>query len=74
MKREAKRGKTFEAPKQIYDRARKGVAPTVPGVGQPYETSPNPEATIDTTKCAPKECAEKILEEILRFKDKEKSD
>jgi adenylylsulfate kinase len=71
MKREAKRGKTFQAPRQIYVRAKKGVAPTVPGVGQPYETFPNPEVTIDTTKCAPKECAEKILEEILRFEREE---
>jgi adenylylsulfate kinase len=71
MKREANRGKTFEAPKQIYDRAKKGVATTVPGVGQPYEAPKNPEIAIDTTKSVPKECAKKILEEILRFEREE---
>jgi adenylylsulfate kinase len=66
IQRETKRGKTYEAPKQIYKRALKGKAPTVPGVGQPYEPPLNPEITINTTKCAPKECAQEIVEVIFQ--------
>jgi adenylylsulfate kinase len=65
IEREAKRGKTYQAPKQIYAKALKGKAPTVPGIGQPYEPPLNPEITIDTTKYTPKECAQKILNLIL---------
>lgn len=66
MERESKRERTRGAPKQIYNRALKGEAPTVPGVGQPYEPPINPEITIDTTQCTPEECAQKILEIILK--------
>ena len=66
IQRETKRGKTYQAPKQIYKRALKGKAPTVPGVGQPYEPPLNPETTINTTKCTPKECAQEIVEAILQ--------
>jgi adenylylsulfate kinase len=65
MEREAKRGKTYQAPKQIYAKALEGKAPTVPGIGEPYEPSLNPEITIDTTKYTPEECAQKILNLIL---------
>jgi len=67
VEREAKRGKTYQAPKQIYTRAQRGKAPTVPGIGQPYEPPSNPEITIDTTKCTPEECARKILEAIFKM-------
>jgi len=66
MEREAKREKIHHAPKHIYIRALKGEAPTVPGVGQPYEPPLNPEITIDTTKYTPEECAQKIMEIILK--------
>jgi adenylylsulfate kinase len=66
MHREAKRGRTYHAPKQIYSRALKGKAPTVPGVGQPYEPPLNPEITVDTTRCNPQECARQILGMILK--------
>lgn len=66
VERETKRGKTHKAPKQIYTRAREGKAPTVPGIGQPYEQPLNPEITINTTKNTPEECAQKILELILK--------
>lgn len=66
VEREAKRGKTYQAPKQIYTRAQKGRAPTVPGMGQPYEPPLNPEIILDTTKYTPEECAQKILETILK--------
>jgi len=65
IKREAKRGKTYQAPKQIYVKALEGKAPTVPGIGQPYEPPLNPEITLDTTKHNPEECAQKILKTIL---------
>ncbi|MGQ9529927.1 MAG: adenylyl-sulfate kinase [Candidatus Bathycorpusculaceae bacterium] len=65
MKREAKRGKTYHAPKKIYAKALKGKAPTVPGFGQPYEPPLNPEVTINTTKFKPGECARKILDVII---------
>jgi adenylylsulfate kinase len=66
MQREDTRGKTYEAPKQIYSRALKGETPTVPGVGQPYEPPLDPEITLDTVKLAPEECAERIMRKILR--------
>ena len=66
IQRETKRGKTYQAPKQIYKRALKGKAPTVPGVGQPYEPPLNPEITINTTRHTPEQCAQKILEVILK--------
>jgi adenylylsulfate kinase len=70
IEREAKRANTYHAPKQIYEHALQGKASNVPGVGQPYEDPLHPEVTIDTTKCNPKECAEKILEKIAtRFSD-----
>jgi adenylylsulfate kinase len=66
MEREAERGRTFEAPKEIYSKALKGKAPTVPGVGQPYESPLHPQITIDTTKCTPMECAQRILKIVLK--------
>lgn len=66
MEREAKRGKTYQAPKEIYTKAKEGRAPTVPGFGQPYEQPLEPEITIDTTKCTPEDCARKILAVILK--------
>jgi len=64
--REAGRWKTHNAPKQIYEKAQRGNATTVPGVGQPYEASSNPELTLDTTRCSPMECAQKVLAKILQ--------
>ena len=66
MKREAKRKETRQAPKQIYAKALKGEAPTVPGIGQPYEEPLNPEITLNTAKNTPEECAQKMLEMILQ--------
>lgn len=66
MKREAKRGKTYEAPKQIYAHALKGDAPTVPGIGQPYEPPLKPEIALDTAESTPEECARKIMQRILQ--------
>jgi adenylylsulfate kinase len=66
IKREAERTQTREAPKQIYAKALEGKAPTVPGIGQPYENPLNPEITLDTTKNTPEECAQKIFAVILQ--------
>jgi len=67
MERETRRGKTYHAPKQIYTSALEGKAPTVPGIGQPYEPPLNPEITIDTKRYTPEECAQKILETVLKL-------
>jgi adenylylsulfate kinase len=64
IQRETKRGKTYQAPKKIYKRGLEGKAPTVPGIGQPYEQPLNPEITINTTKNTPEQAAQKILEII----------
>jgi adenylylsulfate kinase len=65
MEREVKRGKTYHAPKEIYSKALEGKAPTVPGVGQPYEPPLKPELTLDTTKLSPEQCAQEIVKRIL---------
>ncbi len=64
MERETKRRKTYQAPKRIYARAKQGKAPTVPGIGQPYEPPLKPEITINTTKQMPEETALKILRKM----------
>lgn len=66
MERESKRGKTYHAPKQIYAKALEGKAPTVPGVGQPYESPINPEITINTARLTPEQSAQKIFEAITK--------
>ena len=65
MEREAKRKITHQAPKRIYAGAKEGNAPTVPGVGQPYELPINPELAIDTSKCTPVESAHRIFEFLI---------
>jgi adenylylsulfate kinase len=72
MEREGKRANTYFAPRQIYGKALKGKAPTVPGVGQPYEPPLNPEVTIDTTQCTPERCARRILEGINALKTRKR--
>jgi adenylylsulfate kinase len=66
IEREAKRGKTFQAPKGIYERALRGKAPTVPGIGAPYEEPLQPEVTVDSEKLSPEECAQKIYETMKK--------
>jgi adenylylsulfate kinase len=70
--REAARAVTHHAPKRIYEKAKEGKAPTVPGVGQPYEAPSNPEITLDTTKFSPEECAWKVLETVLCVQARDK--
>jgi adenylylsulfate kinase len=65
MEREAKRKETHKAPKQIYAKAKKGKAPTVPGIGQPYEQPLAPEITINSAQNTPEKAAKKILNTIF---------
>jgi adenylylsulfate kinase len=65
VQREVKRGRTFHAPKRIYSKAFEGRAPTVPGVGQPYEAPLRSELTLDTVECSPEECAREIVRMVL---------
>jgi adenylylsulfate kinase len=65
IQRETKRGKTYQAPKKIYKQAQEGKAPTVPGIGQPYQPPLNPEITLNTTKHTPEQAAQKILQKLL---------
>jgi len=67
IQRETKRGKTFHAPKKIYERAIKGETSTVPGIGAPYEEPLNPEVTVDSVRETPEECAEKIIQKIMEM-------
>jgi adenylylsulfate kinase len=62
MRREAKRQNTHLAPTEIYKRAGEGEAPTVPGVGVPYEEPLNPEAKLDSSRLSARECARGILD------------
>jgi len=66
IERESERGKTFQAPKDIYKRALKGKAPTVPGIGAPYEEPLQPEVTVNSEELSPEECAQKIYETIRK--------
>jgi adenylylsulfate kinase len=67
MEREARRKRTYQAPKRIYSKAKEGKASTVPGVGQPYEPPSHPEVKVDASKCTPQKCALKIFEAIKQI-------
>jgi len=66
IERESKRTETRHAPQQIYKKALEGEAPTVPGIGQPYEPPTNPEITVNTVQCTPEQAAQKIMEAIVK--------
>jgi len=67
IKRESRRNiDSYGAPKNIYKKAFTGESRTVPGLGSPYEEPLNPEVTVDSNKLNPEECAEKILEAIVK--------
>jgi adenylylsulfate kinase len=65
IQRESKRRKTFHAPEKIYEKALKGEAPTVPGIGVPYEAPLHPGIIVNSSTQTPGECAQKIFEKIL---------
>lgn len=64
IQRETSRRETHQAPKQIYTRAKRSEAPTVPGIGQPYEPPPTPEISVDTTRYTPKQAAQMIFQSL----------
>lgn len=66
IERESQRTETRHAPQQIYKKALEGEAPTVPGIGQPYEPPTNPEITVNTVQCTPEQAAQKIMEAIVK--------
>jgi adenylylsulfate kinase len=68
MQREAKRKKTYHAPRGIYLNALKSVTSTVPGVGQPYESPVNAEVTVKSAELTPKAAAQKIYDAISSLK------
>ena len=59
MEREKTRLDTHEAPRDIYDKGRKGSP--VPGLNVPYEEPDNPDLVIDSEKLSPSVAAEKIV-------------
>ena len=67
MERENERRKTFMAPKEIYKRGLSGEAPTVPGLGVPYEESLHPEITVDSDRMSQEECAQEIQNALTRW-------
>jgi adenylylsulfate kinase len=71
MKREAERENTHLAPADIYEKGKKGKAPTVPGIGVPYEEPLNPEIKLDSSKLSAEECVEKIFAVVLKQFDLE---
>jgi adenylylsulfate kinase len=66
IKRESERGKTFDAPENIYEKALTRKSATVPGIGAPYEEPLHPHLIVDSDKLNPNQCAQKILEEITK--------
>jgi len=64
MKREGRR-KARYAPSGIYKKAKEECA-TVPGVNVPYEEPLNPEVVVDSEKMRVGECAEKVVEFMIK--------
>lgn len=64
IEREKLRKESWGAPKDIYDKAIKGISRTVPGLGVPYEEPLSPEVTVDSSKLEPLESAKIIYRAI----------
>lgn len=65
MRREKKRGRTFGAPRKIYEKAFKNLSRTIPGIGAPYEEPIKPEVVVETDAMPPQQAAEKILKALM---------
>jgi len=65
--REAKRGNTRLAPKEIYKKGMTGKSGTVPGINVPYEAPVHPEITLDTDKLSADESAGRIIDIIMEL-------
>jgi len=64
IEREKNRLDTHEAPKEIYEKGRKGAP--VPGINVPYEKPVNPDLIINTENISLSEAAEKIIKMITK--------
>jgi adenylylsulfate kinase len=66
IRRETKRKVYAYAPKGVYRKAFAGKSATVPGIGVPYEEPRNPEVVVDSDRLDADQCAQKILETLLK--------
>jgi len=66
IRREESRKETFQAPRDIYRRAKAGESTTVPGLGAPYEAPENPEITVDAENQSPEEIVKTIISRLLK--------
>lgn len=55
-------------PKGLYKKARKGIIKEFTGINAPYEAPEKPDVEIDTSKLSLDQCAEKIVEYLVREK------
>jgi len=70
VRREAERkAGAYYAPRDIYAKAFTGTSKTVPGVGVSYEKPLHPEVTVNSDKLDPSQCAQEILEVIIRLEE-----
>jgi bifunctional enzyme CysN/CysC len=53
-------------PKGLYRKARRGELKNFTGLDSPYEAPENPEVHLDTTRLAPEEAAEAVLQRLYR--------
>ena len=65
IKREESRKETFQAPRDIYRKAKAGESTTVPGLGAPYEPPESPEVTADAEDQSPEEIVQAIVTKLL---------
>jgi len=66
IQRETGRKEYAYAPKDIYKKAFTGESVSVPGVSVPYEEPLQPEVTVDSDKLDPDQCAQSILEALMK--------
>ena len=66
IERETKRKEYAHAPRGVYKKALTGKSNTVPGIGVPYEEPENPEVVVDSDKLDASQCAQKILETLMK--------
>jgi len=67
IQRETGRKEYAYAPKDIYRKAFTGESVSVPGVSVPYEEPLQPEVTVDSDKLDPDQCAQSILETLIKL-------
>jgi len=65
IEREESRKETFQAPRDIYRKAKAGESTTVPGPGAPYEPPESPEVTADAENQSPEEIVQAIVTKLL---------